>query len=72
MLRCLIMQAVIRGTFGISELQRRKASPVHICWASALNAKLDVERAEKDTAKAAMRPALRMVLMRRAVMIGPR
>ena len=31
----LIMQAVIFGMFGISELQRRKASPVHICCASA-------------------------------------
>jgi hypothetical protein len=29
----LIMQAVIFGMFGISELQRRKASPVH--WAAA-------------------------------------
>src|SRR5262249_15610949 len=38
--RCLTMQAVILGMFGISELQRRNASPVHICRASAVEAKL--------------------------------
>ena len=46
------MQAVIFGMFGISELHRRNASPVHICCASALKAKLDVDdSAEKDAAK---------------------
>jgi hypothetical protein len=44
------------GMFGISELQRRNASPVHICWASALKAKLEVEEiAEIETANDAMR-----------------
>src|ERR1700720_763 len=37
---CLNMQAVIFGTSGISELHSRNASPVHICCASALKAKL--------------------------------
>ena len=41
--RCLNMQAVIFGMFGISELHRRNASPVHIDWASALKAKLEVD-----------------------------
>jgi TRAP-type mannitol/chloroaromatic compound transport system permease large subunit len=49
-----IMQAVIFGMFGISELQRRNASPVHICCASALKAKLAVEEtAESEAAKPA-------------------
>ena len=37
--RCFTMQAVIFGMFGISELQRRNASPVHCCCASELKAK---------------------------------
>lgn len=55
---CLYMQAVMAGMSGISELHRRNASPVHICCASALKAKLEVEAiARKATAKAAAKPA---------------
>lgn len=36
--RFLTMQAVILGMSGISELQSRSASPVHICCASGLKA----------------------------------
>ena len=50
--RLEIMQEVIFGMFGISELQRRNASLVHIDCASALKAKLEVdETAEKEAAK---------------------
>src|SRR5260363_91874 len=42
--RFLIMQAVTAGMFGISLLQRRNASPVHICCASALTAVRTVVR----------------------------
>ena len=57
---CLYMQAVIAGMFGISELHRRKASPVHICCASELKAKLWLDdSAETEAAKANTRPALR-------------
>src|ERR1700712_2312821 len=56
LLRFLTMHAVILEMFGISELQRRKASPVHICCASALKAKLEVDvTAEIETANATMR-----------------
>ena len=59
------MQAVIFEMFGISSLQSRKASPVHICCASELKAKLEVaDSAEKETAKASTIPAWRMVLVR--------
>jgi hypothetical protein len=69
--RCLNMQAVIAGMFGISELQRRNASPVHICCASALKAKLELdESAEKETAKATINPAWRIVLLQDAVILG--
>src|SRR5476651_2021278 len=65
------MQAVILGTLGISELQRRKASPVHIDCASALKAKLALDdSAEKETAKASTKPAWRSVLVTDAVMVG--
>jgi hypothetical protein len=37
------MQAVIFGMSGISELHSRNASPVHICCASALKAKPEVD-----------------------------
>src|SRR5665213_3549244 len=54
--RCLTMHAVIFGMFGISELQRRNASLVHIDCASALKAKLEVDEiAEIETANATMR-----------------
>ena len=43
--RCLIMQAVIFGMLGISDEHRRKASPVHICCASAEKAKLELVEA---------------------------
>jgi hypothetical protein len=49
---CFLIHAVIRETFGIPELQRRIASPVHICCASELKAKLEVDSAEKETATA--------------------
>src|ERR1700682_315336 len=63
--RCLYMQAVIFGMLGISELQSRNASPVHICCASALKAKLEVEdSADRETAKASTKPAWRSVLAR--------
>src|SRR5207248_11159769 len=69
--RCLNMQAVIFGMFGISSLQRRKASPVHCDCASALKAKLAVEdSAEIEAAKARAIPAWRMVLVKALVMVG--
>jgi hypothetical protein len=65
------MQAVIFETLGISELHRRKASPVHICCASALKAKLEVDAsAEKETAKASTNAVWRRVLLKDAVMFG--
>ena len=68
---CLNMQAVIFGIFGISELQRRKASPVHICCASALKAKLAVEdTAEVARATARTRPARRRFLENELVISG--
>jgi hypothetical protein len=66
--RFLIMQAVIRGMSGISALQSRKASPVHICCASGLKASLDVDNVEKETTNAAMNAVLRIEF----VMIEPR
>ena len=69
--RCLAMHTVMRGIFGISALQSRKASAMHICRASAPNAKLEVENANKEIAKAAIRPATRIVLLKSALMIGP-
>src|SRR3954471_17132883 len=55
---CLNMQAVIFETFGISLLQRRKASLVHIDCASELKAKLEVaDSAENETAMARAKPA---------------
>ena len=53
------------GMSGISELHRRNASPVHICCASGLKAKLEVDdSAVTETAKASSKPAWRMVLVR--------
>ena len=50
--RCFIMHAVIFGMFGISDEHRRKASPVHCCWASDEKAKLEpVEAIERMAAK---------------------
>ena len=72
-MRCFIMQAVIFGMFGISELQRRNASPVHIDWASALKAKPEVEvTAENEAAMASAKPALRTVFVKKAVIFGYR
>jgi hypothetical protein len=45
---------------------------VHICCASALKAKLSVDSAEKETAKANTKPAWRIVLVKDAVMLGSR
>src|ERR1700731_3998404 len=68
---CLNMQAVIAGMLGISELQSRNASPVHIDCASALKAKLELDdSAEKETTKAAAKPAWRIVLVKEAVIVG--
>jgi hypothetical protein len=69
--RFFIMQAVMAGTFGMSELHRRNASPVHICCASALKAKLEVDaNAQKEPANASTTAALRIVLVKDAVMFG--
>src|SRR5207237_4729479 len=69
--RCLIMQAVIFGILGISELQRRNASPVHCCCASALKAKLAVdETAENEAAKTSARPTFRTVAVNSVVIVG--
>jgi Class II Aldolase and Adducin N-terminal domain len=68
--RCFSMHAVMRETSGISELQRRKASPVHICCASALKAKLRVDSAQIESAKASVRPAWRIVLLLSVVIVG--
>ena len=71
--RLLIMQEVIAGILGISELHRRNASPVHIDCASALKAKPEVdETAEIEAAKTSAKPALRKVLVKVAVMFGSR
>ncbi len=71
--RLLIMQAVIFEMFGISELHSRNASLVHIDCASALKAKLEVdETAQIEAATASAKPALRMVLVKVAVMFGSR
>jgi hypothetical protein len=65
------MQAVMAGMLGISELHSRNASPVHICCASALKAKLALDdSAEKEAAKAMTKPAWRIVLVKEAVMLG--
>src|SRR2546423_12636932 len=65
------MQAVIFGMFGISSLQRRKASPVHCDCASALKARLAVEdSADIEAAKARAILAWRMVLVKGLVMVG--
>src|SRR3954452_5422302 len=69
--RCFIMQAVIFGIFGISELQRRNASPVHCCCASELKAKLAVdETVENEAAKASARVILRVVAVNSVVIVG--
>ena len=69
--RCFIMQAVIFEMFGISELQRRNASPVHIDWASALKAKPEVEvAAENEAATASAKAALRTAFVKKAVIFG--
>src|ERR1700710_2893426 len=69
--RCLYMQAVIFGMFGISELQRRKASPVHRCCASELKAKPEVDdTAPRDAISVRMATVLRMVRVSCAFMVG--
>jgi hypothetical protein len=65
------MHAVTFETFGISEPQRRIASPVHICWASGLKAKLEVDdTAETETMKAKINPARRVALLN-AFIVSP-
>jgi hypothetical protein len=54
------MQAATLEMFGISLLQSRMASPVHICCASAVKAKPDVDGPVTDMA-AANRMAVRLV-----------
>jgi hypothetical protein len=57
---------------GISELHRRNASPEHICCASALKAKLDVdETADREAAKARAKLTLQTLLLKKAVIVGP-
>jgi hypothetical protein len=53
------MQAVIREMSGISELQKRNASLVHICCASGLKAWPDVDSMENEMANAAINAPLR-------------
>ena len=52
--RFLTMQAVIRLMFGISELHRRNASPVHCRCASAVKAKLGLASAVREIATASV------------------
>jgi hypothetical protein len=55
------MQAVMRGILGISELHRRKASPLHICCASTVKAKPELDdSAETDIATVSAKPARRI------------
>jgi len=57
---------------GISALHRRNASPEHICCASALKAKLDVdETADREAAKARAKLTLQTLLLKKAVTVGP-
>jgi hypothetical protein len=69
--RFLTMHAVIFGMFGISELHKRNASPVHICCASELKAKLDVEDSVAiEAANANTKPAWRIVRVRRVAIFS--
>jgi hypothetical protein len=52
------MHAVIFGMLGISDEHRRKASPVHICCASAEKAKLEVVEIKETMAA---KPRARLV-----------
>ena len=63
------MHAVILGMLGISELQRRNASPVHISRASELKAKLEVELSVvSEATKLSSKAAWRIVLVQDVVM----
>jgi hypothetical protein len=67
------MQEVIAGMFGMSELHSRNASPVHICWASALKAKLSPDdSADMERATASNKLAWRSLRVKEAVMFGSR
>jgi hypothetical protein len=66
---CLSMHASVFWIFGPTELQRRHASAAHFARVSAVQAKLGVERAEKETAKAAMRKTGQMVLVKSAIIV---
>jgi hypothetical protein len=71
--RCLYMQAVIFGISGISELQRRKASPVHICCASELKAKLaEEDSADIETAMTNAKLTLQTALVIETLIVGSR
>jgi hypothetical protein len=66
--RCFIMHAVIFGMLGISDEHRRKASPVHICCASAEKAKLEVvEMMETMAAKPRARLVSRILALKDVV-----
>lgn len=69
LLLCFVMHASVAEMLGIVELQRRQASPIHARPVSAFQAKLGVERIEKETAKAAMSKALQMVRLRSVVIV---
>jgi hypothetical protein len=57
--------------FGMSELHRRNASPVHICCASALKAKLSRDdSADTETAKASIKAAWRSLRVKEVAMFG--
>jgi hypothetical protein len=69
--RCLSMHAVTAETFGMAELQSRKASPVHICCASELKAKPEVDAAQRPAAKATVNPAWRNLFRENEIIASP-
>jgi hypothetical protein len=65
------MQAVMRGIFGISELQNLNASPVHICCASELKAWLAFGNTTVSANNVTETPALRNVLFMTIPFVDP-
>jgi hypothetical protein len=65
------MQAVMAEMLAMSELQSRNAPPVHICCASALKAKPDVDTAQRPMATASANPVRRIVLCESEVVGRP-
>jgi hypothetical protein len=65
------MHAVTAETFGMAELQNRKASPLHSCCASGLKAKLEVDAAQRPIAKATVALAWRNVLCENKIIVSP-